>query len=237
MEMIQYAAASHHLHPTGIAMHIGSQIREISSFVQAAQLVTDLAIELKSGGLGLAYIDIGGGLGIDYGQAESDLTASERDIKDWVNQVGRPVRTAGFRLKAEPGRSIMGAAGALVTQVTLAKFNQQKQFLIADAGMNDLLRPPLYQAIHPILPIKALNGTNQQTVDVVGPICESSDFLGKDMALPIIRRGDRLAVMNAGAYGFAMSSNYNGRLRAAEVLVDGGSWRVIRSRQEYTDLI
>ncbi len=240
MELIRYAHASSHLTPTGVAMHIGSQIRDISSFIEAANLVADVALELKSAGIELEYVDLGGGLGIDYQQAESDRVAPTAAINAWVSQVGAPVRRAGLAVKAEPGRSIVGAAGALLSQITFTKNNGAKTFYIADAGMNDLIRPPLYSAHHPIVSV-SLTGSDpadqELAVDVVGPICESSDFLGKNVQLPKLQRGALIAVMNAGAYSFAMSSNYNGRLRAAEVLVDGDSWRIIRPRQQYADLL
>ncbi len=240
IKLIKYAAESPHLTPTGVAMHIGSQIREISSFVEAANLVTDVAVELKSAGIELNYIDLGGGLGINYQRGESNSAEQIEAIQNWVTQVGEPARDAGFVVKAEPGRSVVGAAGALLSQITFSKNNGAKNFLIADAGMNDLIRPPLYSAHHPILPLSLARGGQsgpRSTVDVVGPICESSDFLAKNIQLPNMQRGDLIAVMNAGAYSFAMSSNYNGRLRPAEVLVDGDSWRVIRPRQQYADLL
>jgi diaminopimelate decarboxylase len=241
--LIQHAANSPHLHPTGIAFHIGSQITENSSFVEAATIIADFAVEIRSAGIDLTYIDIGGGLGIDYAKAvSSDVTTGAdltQAIRDWVVQTGNPVRAAGFALKSEPGRSIVGEAGCLLTQVTFIKNNGEKQFAIVDSGMNDLIRPTLYNAEHPILTLIQSNSDKAdcEVMDIVGPICESGDFLAKNRRLPHLERGDLLAIMNAGAYGFAMSSNYNGRLRAAEVLVDGKSWEIIRPRQQFADLL
>ena len=237
VELIQYAAGSDSLHPTGIAFHIGSQIRDISSFVEAAHIITDLAIELRSAGIPLGYIDIGGGLGIDYAQGESIEGIMSQAIKEWVTETSQPVKAAGFALKAEPGRSIVGGAGCLLTEVTFTKNNGEKRFVIVDSGMNDLIRPTLYEANHPILPLLKSSSPDLQPADVVGPICESGDFMAKNRKLPQLRRGDQLAIMNAGAYGFAMSSNYNGRLKPAEVLIDGENWRVIRPRQQLKDLL
>ncbi|MFK7805471.1 MAG: diaminopimelate decarboxylase [Anaerolineae bacterium] len=238
MALIQHAAASVHLHPTGIAFHIGSQIKETASFVEAAHIITDLAIELRSAGIELDYIDIGGGLGIDYAQGISDTNLQlGKTIQAWVKETGAPIKSAGFGLKAEPGRSIIGGAGCLLTQVTFTKNNGEKQFAIVDSGMNDLIRPTLYQADHPILPLNEANSGEAQMIDVVGPICESGDFMAKNRVLPRVQRGDLLAIMNAGAYGFAMSSNYNGRLKPAEVLVEGAKWEIIRPRQQLKELL
>ena len=238
VELIHYASRSPHLQPTGVAFHIGSQISEISPFVEAATIVTDVAVELRSAGIPLDYIDIGGGLAIDYHQTvATDQAENSRQIEEWVQRVGEPIRSNDFKLKGEPGRSIVGGAGCLLTQVTFTKRNGEKRFVIVDGGMNDLIRPTLYHAYHPILPINQGSDSPTAKVDVVGPICESGDFLAKDRQMPTVERGDLLAVMNAGAYGFAMSSNYNGRLRGAELLVDGDRWRVVRPRQSYDDLL
>lgn len=237
VELLRHAAGSDSLRPTGVAFHIGSQITEVASFVEAAHIITDLAVELRSAGVPLGYIDIGGGLGIDYTQGETAKDALPQAIQKWVKRVGEPVKAAGFAFKAEPGRSIVGGAGCLLTQVTFTKHNDKKRFVIVDSGMNDLIRPTLYTAHHPILPLTQAASPERQTVDVVGPICESGDFLGKGRDLPPLERGDRLAVMNAGAYGFAMSSNYNGRLKPAEVLVERATWRTIRPRQSLEALL
>lgn len=224
-------AASEHpyLRPVGLAAHIGSQITDLAPFGQAVAFLVDLAEELKTAGIELAYIDAGGGLGIDY---QGDVPGAA----DWVSTVGRQIGAAGYGLVVEPGRSIIGRAGALLTRVVYTKEQGTKRFVIADAGMTDLIRPTLYQAYHPILPVIESDDA-AEPVDVVGPICETSDFLAQGRLLPPVGRGELLAVLHAGAYGYAMSSNYNGHLRPAEVLVEGDSFRVIRARQTYAVLL
>lgn len=224
------AAATHpHLRPVGLAAHIGSQITDLAPFGQAVAFLVALADEMKAEGIELAYIDAGGGLGIDY-------QGSAPGVADWIRTVGRQIGDAGYGLVVEPGRSIVGRAGALLTRVVYVKEQGQKRFVIADAGMTDLIRPTLYQAYHPILTVAEPTGA-PETVDIVGPICETSDFLARERSLPPVGRGDLLAVLHAGAYGYAMSSNYNGHLRPAEVLVEGESFRVIRARQTYDALL
>ena len=224
------AAANHPcLRPTGLAAHIGSQITDLDPFEQAVKFLIDLADEMKAAGIGLEYIDAGGGLGIDYLE-----TAPE--AADWVSRIARRVADAGYGLVLEPGRSIVGRAGALLTKVVYTKQQGSKQFIITDAGMTDLIRPTLYQAYHPIVPVYEAD-RSLETVDIVGPICETSDFLARDRALPAVERGELLAVLHAGAYGFAMSSNYNGHLRPAEVLVEDDMFRLIRQRQGYEALL
>lgn len=229
MAMLRAAATDPRLRPVGIAAHIGSQITDLDPFRQSVQFLITLADEMKGEGVMLEYIDAGGGLGINY-------QAPAPDAAEWVRAIGPMVSRAGYELVIEPGRSIVGHAGALVTRVVYTKDQGTKHFLITDAGMTDLIRPTLYQAYHPILPV-AESSTAARTVDVVGPICETSDFLARDRPLSPASRGDLLAVLHAGAYGYAMSSNYNGHLRPAEVLIDGANYRVIRQRQTYLDLM
>lgn len=229
LAILRAAAEQPYLRPVGLAAHIGSQITDLAPFGQAVSFLVDLAEELRAEGIELAYIDAGGGLGIDY-QGTAPVAA------DWVRTVGRQVGDAGYGLVVEPGRSIVGRAGALLTRVVYTKEQGAKRFIIADAGMTDLIRPTLYQAYHPILPVIE-SGLAPETVDLVGPICETSDFLARERPLPPAGRGDLLAVLHAGAYGYAMSSNYNGHLRPAEVLVEGDSFRVIRARQTYEALL
>lgn len=227
--ILRAAAADPWLHPVGLAAHIGSQITDLAPFVQAVGFLVALAEEMKAAGIGLEYIDAGGGLGIDYQGHAPEVAA-------WVRAVGPQVSAAGYQLVVEPGRSIIGRAGALLTRVVYTKDQGEKRFVIADAGMTDLIRPTLYQAHHPIVPLVESAGA-PETVDIVGPICETSDFLARERPLPPVVRGDLLAILHAGAYGYAMSSNYNGHLRPAEVLVEGSAYRVIRRRQTYDDLL
>jgi diaminopimelate decarboxylase len=188
-------------------------------------------VALKSEGIALHYLDIGGGLGIDY---EKDGSPT---IANWTTAVSHPIIAAGFPLVLEPGRSLIGPAGALLTQVVYTKQQGDKHFTIVDAGMNDLLRPTLYNAHHPIKLVKQPTGNSERITNIVGPICETGDFLAKERPLPPTNPGEYLAVLQAGAYGFAMGSNYNGRLRPAEVLVNGEQFRVIRQRQTYANLL
>jgi diaminopimelate decarboxylase len=181
-------------------------------------------------GVDLTYIDVGGGLGINY--EESEIPS----IEDWMATVSRTVLEAGYELVMEPGRSIIGPSGALVTKLLYTKEQGGNNFAIVDAGMNDLIRPAMYKAYHPLQPVQQTDGDNI-LVDVVGPICETGDFLARKRSLPRLQSGDLLAVMQAGAYGFAMGSNYNGRLRPAEVLVTRDQFRIIRQRQGYEHLL
>jgi len=227
--MLRSAASHLYLRPVGLASHIGSQITDLDPFGQAVRFLVKLADEMKNEGIALDYIDAGGGLGIDY-------DGPAPNAADWIRAIAPIVSAGGYGLVVEPGRSIVGRSGALLTQVVYTKEQGEKRFVITDAGMTDLIRPTLYQAYHPILPV-TVNDRPTEIVDIVGPICESSDFLAQNRALPPVERGDLLAVLHAGAYGYAMSSNYNGRLRPAEVMVAGDSFRVIRERQTYEALL
>ena len=230
--MLRQAAGHPWLKPVGLAAHIGSQITDLEPFVQSVRFLVNMAEELAADGIRLAYLDVGGGLGIDYsGEGVPAIAA-------WVAAVTEPVAGAGYGVVMEPGRSLVGPIGALVTQVLYTKQQGEKHFVITDAGMSDLIRPTLYDAYHPILPVKQYPVISEQwTVDVVGPICETGDWLARERPLPPVEPGALLAVLQAGAYGFAMSSNYNGRPKPAEVLVDGDSFRVIRRRQGYEHLL
>lgn len=213
----------------GIHKHIGSQITTIRPFVDALKKVILLAKTLRSHGIAIDYIDMGGGLGIPY-RNEHPPHPSE------LSRAILPLMRGGnFNLILEPGRSIAGNAGILVTKALYLKKHPQKEFVIIDGGMNDLIRPSLYNAYHNVLPVKK-NNRKKVISDLVGPICESGDFLAKNRELNKVNRGDLLAVMSAGAYGFTMSSNYNSRPRIAEVLVKGREFFVIRDRETYKDL-
>jgi len=235
-KMLRFATSHPWLQPVGLAVHIGSQIVDVAPFVEASRFIADLATELISEGINLQYLDIGGGLGIDYG----DSKHADRDhlsIREWITAVTQPITDAGFPIVMEPGRSIIGPTGALLTQVVYTKGQGDKHFTIVDAGMNDLLRPTLYSAYHPILTVKQFSENGERVTNIVGPICETGDFLAKERPLPTMQPGDYLAILQAGAYGFAMGSNYNGRLRPAEVLVNGDNFTVIRKRQDFEHLL
>ncbi len=214
---------------SGVSCHIGSQLTRLSPFVDALKKVKELIAQLRQIGIGVSYLDLGGGLGITYDQEEpphpreyAKAIKGELDIKD-------------VAVILEPGRVIVGNAGILVAKVLYKKTTVEKSFIIVDAAMNDLIRPSLYGSFHGIEPVR-VRGPRIKA-DVVGPICESSDFLAKDREMDSFETGDLLAVMSAGAYGFSMSSNYNSRPRVAEVLGKGNAYHVIRARESYEDLV
>jgi diaminopimelate decarboxylase len=216
----------------GISSHIGSQILSLAPYKRAVTRVASYVRELAGEGIRLETIDAGGGLGIRYTD-EKPL-----DYKVYASTLAQIVRRLGCRLLIEPGRSLVGPAGVLLTRVIYVKKNGRKTFVIVDAAMNDLIRPVLYEAIHPITKVTRGNGkATKKRVDVVGPVCETGDFLARDWPLPEVKTGDVLAVWAAGAYGFAEASNYNSRRRAAEVLVEGNRFRVVRDRESYEDLV
>lgn len=239
-QMAQFAAAQPWLELTGLALHIGSQITDLAPFAQAVQLLIELANQYRAHGIPITYLDVGGGLGIDY--STTPIPSLERgngvipEITQWVETVARPIAAAGYHILMEPGRSIVGPTGVLVTQVLYTKLQGEQPFAITDAGMTDLIRPALYQAHHPIVPVRPRPGT-VTPIHLVGPVCETSDVLATARPLPPLNAGDYLAVLQAGAYGYAMSSNYNGRLRPAEIMVKGTEWQVIRGREQYHHLL
>jgi diaminopimelate decarboxylase len=233
LALAQRVASHPWLKLTGLSIHIGSQIRQLEAFAQAVQVIIHLAQTLQAQGMEISYLDVGGGLGIDYSGNEHSTLPT---IAEWVQTVAEPVAAAGFGVVMEPGRSIVGPAGALITQVLYTKQQGEHQFVITDAGMTDLIRPALYQAHHPIVPLQPGAGESV-FVDVVGPVCETGDTLARACQLPPVQPGDYLAILQAGAYGFAMSSNYNGRLRPSEYLVQKDQWQLIRQRQTWADLI
>ena len=231
LEAYREAAQSEWIEVAGIDCHIGSQILETAPFINALDRIKDLVTELSASGIRLSYMDLGGGLGISYDRE------SPPEPADYVSSILE--KTAGLEQTViiEPGRSICGNSGILVTRILYTKKNSEKNFYIVDAAMNDLGRPSLYDAYHEIRPAFQKAGGRHLEVDVVGPICETGDFLARDRKLPVMSRGDLLAVMSAGAYGFTMSSNYNSRPRAAEVLVKGSQFEIVRQRETYLDLI
>ncbi len=231
LEHYQTAKNLSHVEVVGIHQHIGSQIIEIQPFVDAIEKLVCFVKDLRSAGMSIQYINIGGGLGITYKDETPPLP------KELAKAIQPLLKDCGCTLVLEPGRAIVGNAGILVTSVLYHKESGEKRFLIVDAGMNDLIRPSLYEAYHEIKPVIEPASSHKAIFDVVGPICESGDFLAKDRKMPEVKHGDLLAVMGAGAYGFSMSSNYNSRLRVAEVVVKGNEYFVVRERETYNDLI
>jgi diaminopimelate decarboxylase len=231
LEFYQTAKSLANLEVVGVHQHIGSQITEIQPFVDALEKLVGFVNELKSAGIRIQYINIGGGLGIPYKDETPPLP------KDLAQAIRPLLKNCECTIVMEPGRAIVGNAGILVTSALYHKNGGEKRFLIVDAGMNDLIRPSLYEAYHDIRPVVEPAKAAEAVFDVVGPICESGDFLAKDRTMPEIRQGELLAVMSAGAYGFSMSSNYNSRPRAAEVLVRGNDYYVVRERETYADLV
>jgi diaminopimelate decarboxylase len=230
LEYYRLASRLKNIKVIGIHKHIGSQITKISPFVDALKRILLLIDKLSVQGVDIQYLDIGGGLGISYRDEEPPVP------KDLARNLIPLLKGRRLTLVIEPGRSIAGNAGILVTKALYLKSNEEKEFIIVDAGMNDLIRPALYNAYHRILPVLRKK-RNTIMCDIVGPICESSDFLAKERELKTVKPGEYLAVMTAGAYGFSMSSNYNSRPRAAEVLVKGKEHFLIRKRETYGDLI
>lgn len=223
----EYAGKLKNLEVVGIHCHIGSQILDTSPYIEASQKVVELYHDLLKSGFDIKYLDLGGGLGIKYKPDQSNP-----DPTDLAQAILPNLRDVKAKLILEPGRSIVGNAGILLTQVQFIKDKGHKHFVIVDAGMNDLVRPAMYEAYHHIVPV-AIKERPYIKTDVVGPICETGDFLALDRELPAVERGEYLAVLSAGAYGFAMSSHYNLRPRACEVLVEKGSYKVIREREDY----
>ena len=227
----------------GLHSHIGSQITRTTAFVEAAGRIKDLVGRLRTARCSVSDINIGGGFGVQYHDfvvhpsLPAEQESADRDVTtvSLLKAVLPVLEGTNCRILIEPGRSIVAHAGILVTRVLYRKENGSKTFVIVDAGMNDLIRPSLYQSYHQVVPL-ALHGVKQETVDVVGPLCESGDFFALDRKIPRVGRGDYLALLCAGAYGFALSSNYNSRLRPAEVLVQGSAAEIVRRRESLDDL-
>jgi diaminopimelate decarboxylase len=228
----------------GLHLHIGSPVYEVQPYVDAVNKANALIDRLTAKGFKIEWLDLGGGYAVDYKKPNQALPVTEHAKALLPLLQGKP-----YRIALEPGRYIVGNAGILLTRVLYRKSSGPKKFVIVDAGMNDLIRPTLYEGYHFIWPThpqpvnvpsardESLVPVDGETVDVVGPICESGDYLAKDRPLPPTKRGDLLAVFTAGAYGFAMSSNYNNRPRVPEVLVDGDNYTIIRRRETYEDLV
>ncbi len=227
----EHARKLKNLQVVGIHCHIGSQILDVSPYIEASQKVVELYYDLIKEGFDIQYLDLGGGLGIKYKPEQSNPEPS--DLAEAILPVVKEVKA---KIILEPGRSVVGNAGILLTQVQFIKDKGHKHFVIVDAGMNDLIRPAMYEAYHHIVPVERKDRPYIKT-DVVGPICETGDFLALDRELQAVERGEYLAVLSAGAYGFAMSSHYNVRPRACEVLVEKGKCRVIRQREDYEYIV
>jgi len=230
----EYVFARDHLlnlTPIGIDTHIGSQLTKVGPFVDALKKTKRLIRTLRKEGIGIEYLDMGGGLGITYD------TEKPPAPDKYAKAVLRETAGLGLTLIFEPGRVLVGNAGILVTRVLYTKKTPTKNFIVVDAGMNDLARPGLYGAYHAIEPVRRCSGAPEITADVVGPICETGDFIARDRAMEETRSGELLAVKSAGAYGYTMSSNYNSRLRAAEVLVRGREFFVVKKRESYANLL
>lgn len=232
-KMYLYAHKSEFLDPVGIHFHIGSQLTDLSPVVEAANIVSKLLRELKALEIGIKFFDVGGGVGIRYDQE------NDPDLYAYAQGILSALKGMDVTIICEPGRFLVGNCGVFITKVLYEKTNDakpesRKRFVIVDGAMNDLIRPSLYEAYHEI---DALKEGKSELCDVVGPVCESGDFLGKNISLPELSSGDILVVKSAGAYGFSMSSNYNSRPRAAEIAIKGGKDRLIRKRENFKDLI
>ena len=223
----------------GVSVHIGSQITDVKPFAATMERVAELTRALRADGHTINYVDAGGGLGIAY--EDHDLPGFAEHVASYADALLAPLKGLKVHLLLEPGRSIVGPAGALLTRLLYRKTNGKKTFLVVDAAMNDLLRPSLYRAYHEVVPVRSSGMSSKEcsheTVDVVGPICETGDFFARDRELPIMEEGDLLALLDTGAYGMVLASNYNTRRRSAEVLVDGKSAKVIRRRETIADLV
>jgi diaminopimelate decarboxylase len=220
-----------------VSVHIGSQITDVAPFGEAMARVADLIRELRTDDHRIDSVDAGGGLGITYQKPQPKEFSAE--VAAYARALSAPLRGLNVRLLLEPGRSIVGPAGILLTSVVYRKENDGKRFLVVDAAMNDLIRPALYGAYHEIVAVSQSvdAAANSLVSDIVGPICETGDFFARDRELPVVNQGDLLAILDVGAYGMVLASNYNSRPRPAEILVSGKSAKVIRRREKLSDLL
>jgi diaminopimelate decarboxylase len=228
-------AENRYLIPAGVSVHIGSQVTEVTPFREAMERVASLATSLRAEGHDIRLVDAGGGLGIQYEQDPNADFAAQ--TKAYAKATLGPLKNLGLHLLLEPGRAIVGPTGALLTQVIYRKRNNGKQFVVVDAAMNDLLRPSLYGAYHEIVPVVLHEAREPEKVDIVGPVCETGDFLARDRQLFRVQEGELLAILDTGAYGMSLASNYNSRPRPAEVLVDGKRVRLVRKRESIRELL
>jgi len=230
------AAGYKWIEPAGVSVHIGSQIRSTEPFGSAVARVAALVLDLRKDGLPIRFLDAGGGLGIEY-HAGQPFNPEEK-VRHYADALAKALSGLdSITLLLEPGRFLIAQAGALLTRVLYIKKNGEKTFIITDSGMNDLIRPALYQAHHEIFPVAPRRGARKITADIVGPVCETGDFFARDRQLPAVQPGDLLAILDAGAYGMSLASNYNSRPRPAEVLVHGKRTRLIRRRETSSDML
>jgi len=229
------SSESQRLKAVGVSVHIGSQITDVGPFREAMDRVATLVRSLRADGHNIRYVDAGGGLGISY--ERDPAMDSSAAVKQYAKALLEPLKGLGVHLLLEPGRAIIGPAGVLLTRVVYRKRNDGKQFVVVDAAMNDLLRPSLYGAYHEIVPVVLRDDETTETVDVVGPVCETGDFFARDREIRKVEEGDLLAILDTGAYGMVLASNYNTRPRPAEVLVEGARSRLIRKRESVRDLL
>ena len=220
------------IRPEGVSCHIGSQLLHTGPLLEAADKVVALVERLRVLGVPIRFLDLGGGIGVRYRPTDNVL-----NIGEFISRLRSKIESLGVTLMLEPGRSIIAEAGVLLCRVILTKQNGQKHFVIVDAGMNDLIRPSLYGAHHEIIPVRQVQGQKEIEADIVGPVCETGDFFARRRPIAEVKPGDLLAIQTAGAYGFVLSSNYNSRPRACELLVAGDKVQVIRQRENYADLI
>lgn len=235
-ELYRRGAKESFLEPAGVSVHIGSQITEVGPFREAMERIGSLVESLRGSGLDIRYVDAGGGMGIVYDRRSTADFSSQ--AQRYAKAVMHPLKALGVHLLLEPGRAIIAPAGVLITRVVYRKRNEGKRFVVVDAAMNDLIRPSLYSAYHEIVPVVAKGGRETlETADIVGPVCESGDFFARDREMAHVNEGDLLAILDAGAYGMSLASNYNTRPRAAEVLVSGKRVHLIRRRESVDDLL
>ncbi|MGI4853841.1 MAG: diaminopimelate decarboxylase [Janthinobacterium lividum] len=230
------AATLPSLDVAGVSVHIGSQIRQVEPFAEALSRTLALIADLRTDGHNIRYVDAGGGLGIEYAESAFDASAQVQQYAQALQAALQAETDRKLHLLLEPGRFLVGQAGALLTRVLYRKGNGDKRFVIVDAAMNDLIRPALYQAHHEIVPVLQQADAEIEEADIVGPVCESGDFFARGRSLPKTAEGDLMAILDAGAYGLSLSSNYNTRLRPAEVLIESSGPRLIRRRETYAEL-
>jgi len=227
------AAKMQGIEPAGVSVHIGSQIRAVEPFAESVQRVRTLVEELRADGMKIEFVDAGGGFGVEYGSAPFDPATR---VAEYAKALSHVMQGLNAKLLLEPGRFLVAQAGALLSRVLYTKQNGAKKFVIADAAMNDLIRPALYQAHHEIVPV-IQSGRAAEIADIVGPVCESGDFFARDREMPEVKAGELVALLDAGAYGMSLASNYNTRVRPAEVMVEAGKARLVRRRETVDDLL